>query len=228
MLGVWLVVVVCALARTRHRVSRRDLIVAVPFLLLACWAQRNIAIVGLATLPVVARALAKPGLPVLVASPRRPEPGARGPGYPVLAAMVAVMVIFGAQASSQSAFRTEGHPVQAMEAVQRAGLLGRRIAATDGWGGYIILKYWPGQRVFLDDRFDMYPVGLMSDYLKLLDSGEGWQRLLGRYDVDVVVWPADKALAHVLEASPEWIRIHRDDLAVVFVRRPLATRLGLH
>jgi hypothetical protein len=42
------------------------------------------------------------------------------------------------------------------------------------------------------------------------------------------VWPADKPLAQILEASPEWTRIHHDDVSVVFVRRALATRLGLH
>ena len=42
-LGVWLVVYVDALARGRNRVSRRDLIVTLPMLLLAFWALRNVA-----------------------------------------------------------------------------------------------------------------------------------------------------------------------------------------
>jgi hypothetical protein len=224
MLAVWLVVVVCALARTRHRVSRRDLIVAVPFLMLALWAQRNVALVGFATLPIVARALATPR--ATSASTR--ETQARPIGYAVVAGVVAIMVALGAQTLREPAFRTAGHPVKAMQAVERAGLLGHHIAAPDGWGGYIILKYWPRQRVFVDDRFDMYPVGFMTDYLKVLASGQGWRGMLRRYDVDVVVWPLEKPLAQVLEASPDWTRIHRDDLGAVFVRRDVATRLGLH
>ncbi len=221
--AIWLVIAVCALARTRHRVSRRDLIVAVPFVLLALWAQRNVALVGFATLPVLARAL------VPAPSTRRVQHDdhARPIGYAIVAGVVALMTLLGAQTLGAPAFRTDGYPVDAMQAVDRAGLLGHRIAATDVWGGYIIMKYWPRQRVFVDDRFDMYPVGFMSDYLKLLRSGEGWQQLLDREGVDVVVWPREKPLAQVLAASPDWIRIHRDDLGVVFVRREVAARLGL-
>ena len=48
-----------ALARGRHRVTRRDLVVTVPMLLLALWAVRNVAIAPLIGLPVVARAFAR-------------------------------------------------------------------------------------------------------------------------------------------------------------------------
>ena len=57
--GIWLVVYIGALARGRHRVSRRDLIVSVPMLFLAFWALRNVAIAPLIGLPVVARAFAR-------------------------------------------------------------------------------------------------------------------------------------------------------------------------
>src|SRR5262249_34677221 len=58
-LGIWIVVFVCALARGRHRVTRRDLVVALPMLLLALWAVRNVAVAPLIGLPVVARAFAR-------------------------------------------------------------------------------------------------------------------------------------------------------------------------
>jgi hypothetical protein len=58
-LGIFLVVFVVALARGRHRVTRRDLIVAVPMLLLALWAVRNVAVAPLIALPVVCRAFAR-------------------------------------------------------------------------------------------------------------------------------------------------------------------------
>ena len=48
-----------ALSRGRHRVTRRDLVVTVPMLLLALWAVRNVAVAPLIGLPVVARAFAR-------------------------------------------------------------------------------------------------------------------------------------------------------------------------
>lgn len=222
--ALWLVIALCALARTRHRVSRRDLIVAVPFVLLALWAQRNVALVGFATLPVVARALVPSPTARRTRHPEHPRPF----GYVIVAGVVALMTLLGTRTLQEPAFRTEGYPVEAMHVVERQGLLGHRIATTDLWGGYVILKYWPRQPVFVDDRFDMYSVGFMSDYLKLLQSGEGWQQMLPRYGVDVVVWPREKPLAQVLAASPDWVRTYRDDLSVVFVRRDIATNLTAH
>ncbi len=58
-LGLWIVVFVVALSRGRHRVTRRDLVVTVPMLLLALWAVRNVAVAPLIGLPVVARAFAR-------------------------------------------------------------------------------------------------------------------------------------------------------------------------
>ena len=57
-LALWICVFIAAVARGRHRVSRRDLIVTVPMLLLALWALRNIAVAPLIGLPVVAHTFA--------------------------------------------------------------------------------------------------------------------------------------------------------------------------
>src|SRR5688500_5681363 len=48
MLGIWAAVFLACLAVGRRRISRRDLVVTLPFLLLAVWAQRNIALAPLA------------------------------------------------------------------------------------------------------------------------------------------------------------------------------------
>jgi len=58
-LALWIVVYMWALARGRHRVTRRDLIVTIPMLLLALWAVRNVAIAPLVCLSVVARCFAR-------------------------------------------------------------------------------------------------------------------------------------------------------------------------
>ena len=55
----------------------------------------------------------------------------------------------------------------------------------------------------MDDRFDMYPMELMRDYLDGLGGEPGWQRVLDRYDVEVVVWRRDEALAALLAGSDD-------------------------
>jgi hypothetical protein len=89
---------------------------------------------------------------------------------------------------------------------------------TDGWGGYTIWRYDGAQPVFMDDRYDMYPRAVNDAYDTIAQVAPGWEKALDRYGVDVVVWPRERSLAQVLAASPQWHRVYRDDLAVVFVR----------
>ena len=74
-LGLWLVVYIDALARGRNRVSRRDVIVTLPMLLLAFWALRNLALAPLIGLPVVARGVSRVTTSVLMAHGARLSSG---------------------------------------------------------------------------------------------------------------------------------------------------------
>jgi hypothetical protein len=98
---------------------------------------------------------------------------------------------------------------------------------SDGWGGYVMLRYWPKQRVFMDDRFDMYPTSFSRAYFTTTDLAPGWRDLLRREDVEAVVWPTKQALSQALAESPDWVRVHRDRTASVFVRRDVAARHDL-
>jgi hypothetical protein len=209
--GLWVVVFVAVAARATGRVSRRDLIVAVPFLLLGLWALRNIAIAPLVGLPIAARALAQP---------RRPDPPDRSAGlrWVLAAALALVVVVLTVRAAGQPDFQLAGYPVGAMRAVQHDGLLGRRLLTSDADAGYVILADWPQQRVFLDDRYDMYPRPVIADYLTLSHARPGWSRVLDRYQVQVIVWARGDPLVQLAEASGHWRSVYQDHRDAVLVR----------
>jgi hypothetical protein len=71
----------------------------------------------------------------------------------------------------------------------------------------------------MDDRYDMYPTQLSDDYFKLSEIKPGWQDVLDRYGVDVVVWRNTKPLTQLLDVTAGWQRTYHDDLASVWVRR---------
>ncbi len=209
-LGLWIVVFVCALARGRHRVTRRDLVVAVPMLLLALWAIRNVAIAPLIGLPVVARAFA-----------RDEEKPSELRGTMVAAAitvLVLAAVAMGYQASTEKNFNFSTYPVASMRYLERHDLMGRHLLTTDAAAGYVILEDWPQQKVFMDDRYDMYPTSVIYDYFKLTGAKPGWSKVLDKYDVDVIVWGKDTSLAALLDQSHDWQRVHRDATDAVWVR----------
>jgi hypothetical protein len=209
-LGIWLVVYIAALARGRHRVSRRDLIVTVPMLFLAFWALRNVTIAPLIGLPVVARAFA------------RDEERSDGTRRTIVAGAIALAVllglILGVGASQQRDFAFRTYPVKAMQYVEGHGLLGTRLLTSDSDAGYVILEHYPEQRVFIDDRYDMYPTKLIYDYFDLAAGKPGWSTILDRYRVETIVWDVHSPLAAELNQSPDWRRVHRDDSRAVWVR----------
>jgi hypothetical protein len=207
--ALWVVVLVTALARRQPRPTRRDILVSVSFLLLGFWALRNLAVVPIVGLVVVARAAAVDGQQ----DDRR---------SPVNLVALVLMLLIGCSALSQAAgvkdYDLSTYPVQAMKVLDQQGLLGSELLTTDAWGGYVIHEYWPRQRVFIDDRYDMYPTALAQEYFKLARAAPGWRDILDRHQIKTIVWPNEKPLSQVLDLAPGWRRIHQDKLASVWVR----------
>lgn len=210
--GITLAVVVLIAARGPHRFSRRDLLVLLPFVGLAFWAQRNVPLAAVVMVAVAACAL------------RRDVPSTRSePRFlPVfVAVMVLVAVLFTVAAAGEPNFDYRRYPVKSLAWADAHGLLGpeTHLLADDIAAGYVIARYWPHQRVFMDDRFDMYPIPVMRDYLALLDGSPKWASILDRYRIDTIVWPRGTPLTTLLEVSSAWKRVRSDARAEVFVRR---------
>jgi beta-lactamase class A len=211
MLAVWTVVFTGCLLVGRRRVRRRDLVVSVPFLLLAVWAQRNIAVAPLVGVAAAARAAARPN----------PRPDERTPLNRIVAlGLLAMAAGWGVQAARQSHFDFDRYPVAALRFAADHDLLGRRLMTTDQWAGYVILEHWPQQRVFADDRFDMYPMAVLRDLFRFSDADPSWPDILDRRQIDVVVWPRRAPIVGLLAADGRWDRRYEDGRAVLYTRRP--------
>jgi hypothetical protein len=209
--ALWIAVFAIVLARARIRPSRRDLVVTVPFLLLALWALRNVAVAPIVGLPVAAR---------LVAVPTRTRSAAPAPRIGrVFAAVIGVLlVLVTVHAAGQPDYRLNSYPVAALHAIDEQGLLGRRLVTDDADAGLVILKYGPKQRVFFDDRFDMYPVPLFKDFKALSDVSPGWRRVLDEHDIEVVLWNRKAPLSQAMRLDHDWNVVYRDAKSIVFVR----------
>lgn len=209
MLAGWILVFALTVARAPVRPSRRDLLVTIPFLLLALWALRNIALAPLVGLPVVARLLATPA--------DRPET----PGLiqrPVVALLAILALVWTVEATGRPDLDLDRYPVEALAFIEDEGLLGKRLMTDDAWAGYVIFRYWPEQQVFLDDRYDMYPLDVIADYDRFAGIEDGWDEVLDRHRIDVVVWQNGGRVNQLLEQDPDWQAVHEDDLATVYVR----------
>jgi hypothetical protein len=209
-LGLWIVVFLVALSRGRHRVTRRDLVVSIPMLLLALWAVRNVAVAPLIGLPVVARAFAR--------DEEKPSELSRTLVTAAITVLVLAGLAMGYQATTEKTFDFATYPVRSMQYLRHHDLMGRHLLTTDAAAGYVILEDYPQQRVFIDDRYDMYPRSVIFDYFDLTAGKPGWSKVLDKYDVDVIVWGKDSSLAALLDQSSGWQRVHRDASDAVWVR----------
>jgi hypothetical protein len=207
---VWIAVFSAAILTRPREIGIRGFVVALPFLALGLWAERNIAIAPIATFPIVARAWAAPAE---TATNRRAFNWAMA----VLAAVLAIA--WTVPVFRRPGLNFAGYPVAALRSIAARGLLGSRLLSTDAWGGYIVLNYGPQQRVFMDDRYDVYPQNVTIDLSDLLNKRGNWPQTVRKYGIDVVVWPAADRSVDTLGGIPGWKKIFQDREAVVFSNR---------
>jgi len=85
-------------------------------------------------------------------------------------------------------------------------------------GCFLIWRAGPATKVFIDDRYDMYPVSVVDDATTLGDARGGEQAVLDKYDVDTVLWSANGVLPGALLSAGRWRVDYRDSTWVVLVR----------
>jgi hypothetical protein len=94
------------------------------------------------------------------------------------------------------------------------------VFSTDAWGGYLIYRLYPEQKVVVDDRHDLYGAGRIRQYLILTRAEPGWENVIEDWKIRTALLPADSTLANLLREIPrDWRIAYEDKVAVVFQRR---------
>ena len=132
----------------------------------------------------------------------------------LLAAVMRIGMVIGNQAAVERA----KFPAAAVDFVQSQKLAGPLYNAY-GWGGYLIWRLYPEQRVFIDGRADVYGDAFMEEFLKAWRGGAGWRAPLERFGVRVVLIEPDAPLATRLTQEPGWKKTYSDLQAVIFQRQ---------
>jgi len=96
---------------------------------------------------------------------------------------------------------------------------GDRLLAPQPWGSWFEHAI-PGLPVYVDSRFELFGEDVWDEYVGLVNLGEGWQDLLDRRGVSVVVIDPERTagLGEHLAVEPGWRRAYADDLGSIFVR----------
>jgi len=198
--GGYLVLGALALALAlllRARLNWRDILPVVGFIAAALLAARNIGPMAVVLAPALGRAL------------RRPDSAPiRSGGNPqmnraVLATVGAAFAIFAAFIFTSKPVDVVGYPTKSVTWLEKQGLLAEphRLAEQEFVGNYLTLRYGVRARVFIDDRFDMYPLSVSRDYESLLMPGPGTMDVIDRRQIDVVLWGRNAPIVQMLQAK---------------------------
>ena len=109
-------------------------------------------------------------------------------------------------------------PAGAAQFVLDSGLRGRMFNSYD-FGGYLIYKLYPAQRVFIDGRADLYGDAFIDKSYRVIAEGKpGWEKALDGFGIDYVVCEHDSPLRAILLAWGRFRLVYDDAGSSVLVR----------
>jgi hypothetical protein len=194
------------------------------FLLMALKHERMVLWWGLAAAPILARHGADAMRTAWPGAEGREAGRLRWPGWLTLG-LVAVVALFstpylkGHWAKGRAGFVLAPEtPVAATRRLR--ALLGPRDRLWNPvhWGGYIA---WQTKRtVFVNDQIALLPRAVARDYMTVSEGEPGWEDVLSRRRVTVLL--ADRteqgALIRAAARSRDWRKVYEDELAAIYRR----------
>lgn len=133
------------------------------------------------------------------------------------AALVLALVCVNAPVKWPADFPTEAFPV-AMIGRNAALLESGRLLTTDQWADYMIYRFYPRLKVYVDGRSDFYGEQLGDQYVHLLQGSYDWQSILRQQGFRVALLPVNWPLAGMLKLDRSWQVVQDDSRAILFQR----------
>lgn len=108
-------------------------------------------------------------------------------------------------------------PVKAVDFILQAGIRGRMFN-TYHYGGYLIYRLYPTQKVFIDGRADIYGDAFMKEYIEISGGSENWEKLFGRHNIDYVLIQRNEPLRQLLLARGDFKLVYEDEVNSLLLR----------
>jgi hypothetical protein len=94
-----------------------------------------------------------------------------------------------------------------------------RILASDQIGDYLIYRFYPDVRVFMDGRGDFYGPEFGDEYIRIMRVDWRWRQLMEKWDFDYAMLPREWSLSEALKLDPKWNILEDSGPALLFERR---------
>jgi hypothetical protein len=114
----------------------------------------------------------------------------------------------------EAKFNPKAFPVQAIPVIEAAKF--SHLFTSDQWGDYLIYRFYPHQRVFMDGRSDFYGAEFLNNYQHVMSAQYDWEAYLNRFAIDGVMVKPNTPIAAVLKESRQWKMLFDDGSVIVF------------
>ncbi|HEX5808299.1 MAG TPA: hypothetical protein VFY25_06505, partial [Anaerolineales bacterium] len=108
-------------------------------------------------------------------------------------------------------------PVEAVSWLEAHPPQGRMFNEFD-WGGYLLLRLWPDQQIFMDGHTHIYGEALTREYERVITLSPGWQDVLDKYEVAWVIVRSNAPLINALTLQDNWLITHQDPTTTILIR----------
>jgi len=142
-------------------------------------------------------------------------------GWVCVASLIGVAVLMnthGDQEKYKAEFPAAKFPAKAADALGDR-LPTQRVLTTDQWGDYLIYRFHPEFKTFIDGRSDFYDPEVRDDYLALMGTKWNWESILDKYEFDSALLPLEWSLSSAMKQHSGWRLVYDDGQSVYFERR---------
>lgn len=108
-------------------------------------------------------------------------------------------------------------PVAAVDFILEQEINGRMFN-TYHYGGYLIYRLFPAQKVFIDGRADMYGDDFVKEYIEISTGTPGWKTLFERHSIDYLLVQRSQAIRQLLLEGGDFRLVFDDGTDSVLVR----------
>lgn len=220
-----LLLMIALFAVSRERLDTIELLLILIFTNMALYSARHIPLFSIIAMPIILRrgeAILKGRngvfsdfLKARSEAISSVDKTATGYVWPIVG--VLIVIYFAAYGGVEYKFDPKKKPVAAVEFLKREHIRGNMFN-NDEFGDYIIYAAWPDYRVFFDGRSDMYGTEKLKEYFKVTQIGQGWEKVLEKYDINWIIFDSNSMLSRVLIENKKWRLIYSDKVANIFVR----------
>lgn len=195
------------------------------FALLGALMARNIPLFAIASAPILSEGVSKllervPRWKQIEANIAALESPLRGAVWPIIVSVGIVFFLgsrYQVQKEAWTRFDARVFPVAAADWLVKNPQSGNLFNDIN-WGGYLLHRLWPAQKIFADSQTDFYGEELLREYEQAVTAHAGWENVLQKHAVDWALLPVSAPLAGALQTS-NWIAIYEDNLTII-LRRP--------